>query len=586
MLRKLKYGILCIGVIVTALLLQCCANMVTPSGGAKDTKPPVVTEAVPENNSLNFSGKKIEITFDEFVTLENANQNVLISPPLATKPDIKLSGKTVVIRFKEPLKPNTTYSINFGNAIKDLHEGNLFQNYLYTFSTGNALDSLSIAGTVLNALDKKPVNEALVGLYADHGQDTDTLPCSLVPDYITKTDKDGKFHFSGLADKKYLVFALKDANSNLYYDLPNEEVAFIDSLVPAVYEKYQPKKARTATDSIVSDSLPADAATEVERSFDMKAMNLTLYMFVEQDTTQMLLEKKLIEEGLLRFVFRQPAQEVSIETPEILPDAFQIVRVPSLAFDTVQWYFTPNIKDSLWIQVNYNTLIHDSTRYSLVYKDPKRQNRRNVEPETLKASYNTTNNILLPEKEFTIRFSEPVVSIHMPDSAYLIEGKDTLWNHLEFEKADEFGFLYRLKNKILHDVNYVINIPDSAFFGIRGRTNGNMITRFHRAKDEEYGNIFITVNLPQGLPQAVVQLIGSNNAVIDTQVVTESRELEFWYLMPGKYRLKAIYDTDANGKWSTGNYHRHALPETIVDYKDELDLKAGWDIDLDTPWDL
>ena len=206
MISKTKSFILAFGLLLTAFLAQRCANAVAPTGGPKDDKPPVVVEAVPQNHSIDFVGKKIELTFDEYITLENAKQNVLISPPMSEKPDIKLKNKTVIIKFKEDLLPNTTYTINFGSAIKDLHEGNQFKDYVYSFATGDHLDTLRIAGKVLNAEDKKPVEDAYVGLYADC-DNVDSLPLTVAPNYITKTDKEGNFRLEGLADKKYLVFA-------------------------------------------------------------------------------------------------------------------------------------------------------------------------------------------------------------------------------------------------------------------------------------------------------------------------------------------------------------------------------------------
>ena len=187
-IRKLKYLFFCGGLLLTAFLAQRCANAVAPTGGPQDTTPPVVVEAVPENRNINFTGKKIEITFDEYITLENANQNVMISPPMTEKPDIKLKNKTVVIKFKEDLASNTTYTINFGQAIKDLHEGNAFKDYVYSFSTGDVIDTLSIAGKVLNAEDKKPVEDVYVTLYAADRDNLDSLPLTTKPNYITKTD--------------------------------------------------------------------------------------------------------------------------------------------------------------------------------------------------------------------------------------------------------------------------------------------------------------------------------------------------------------------------------------------------------------
>ena len=593
-----------------AFLVQSCANAVAPTGGPKDERPPVVVEAVPENHSINFIGKKIEITFDEYITLDNANQNVLISPPLNEKPDIKLHNKTVVVKFKENLTPNTTYTINFGSTIKDLHEGNVFKDYVYSFSTGDFIDTLSIAGKVLNAEDKKPVEGAYVSLYAADRENLDSLPLCAKPNYITKTDKDGNFSLHGLADQKYLVFALKDVNSNLYFDQPNEEVAFLDTLVPASYPWTAPKPQpldTTAIDStllLMNESIPiavTDSLKEIssdstlvipkdtvpQRVFDQNALNLTLYMFTEVDSSQVLLEKKLIEEGLLRFVFRHPAKDAVIMTPEMLPDSFNLIPLHSAAYDTVWWYFTPNVKDSLWIQVKYDTLINDSSRYSLKYKEPGGNKRRKRETEKLKVSNNLLSRSgLIPGEDFILKFSEPIVTYQMRDSAVYKCDTTVFYNRLAFEPADEYGTKYRLTSPFSADSIYSFEIPDSVFFSIRGRTNDPIKTDFHVLKDDEYGNIYITIIPPEGIIQVIMQLTDENGKVLKQETISQQQEVMFEYLMPAKYKLRALLDADGNGKWSTGNYHRHTLPETVIEYKDPLEINAGWDIDLDAVWDL
>ena len=590
MILKLKNIVFVLILLLTAFLAQRCANAVAPTGGPKDTTPPVVVGAMPENHSTNFIGKKIEITFDEYITLENANQNVMISPPLNEKPDIKLKNKTVVVKFKEDLVSNTTYTINFGSTIKDLHEGNLLKDYVYSFSTGDHIDTLSIAGKVLDAETMKPVEEVYVGLYAADRDNLDSLPMTTAPNYITKTDKEGHFSLNGLADKKYRIFALKDANANLYFDLANEPAAFLDTLVPASY----PQKAlpTPAVDTAVTDSLGMQVdsiafETKTTTVYDQKALDLTLYLFTEVDSTQVLLEKKLVEEGLLRFVFRHPAKEAVIMTPELLPDTFNLVTTHSAAYDTVWWHFTPNVKDSLWIQVKYDTLINDSSRYSLKYKEPKSNRRLKRGPENLKVSNNLIGHGgLIPGETLTLKFSEPIVRYAMRDSAIFKCDSIIYYDTLAFEPADENGLTYRLVNPIAVDTNYSIEIPDSVFFGIRNRTNEAIKLDFHVMNDDEYGNIYITVEPPRVMKQVVVQLTNEGGKVLKEQIITKKEEVMFDYLMPAKYKLRAILDADGNGKWSTGNYHRHSLPETVVDYKDPLDLKAGWDIDLDEVWDL
>ena len=556
---------------------------------------------MPENHSINFLGKKIEITFDEYITLENANQNVMISPPLSEKPDIKLKNKTVVIKFKEDLAANTTYTINFGAAIKDLHEGNQFKDYVYSFSTGDHIDTLAIAGKVLNASDKKPVDGVYVSLYAADCENVDSLPMTTIPDYITKTDKEGKFSLNGLADKKYLVFALKDANANLYFDLPNEDVAFLDTLVQASCLK---KPAPPVVDSIAKDSLamqmnslafdtiakPLDTIafdTTAATMYHPNALDLTLYMFTEVDSTQVLLEKKLVEEGLLRFVFRHPTKEAVVMTHEMLPDSFNLVTMHSAEYDTVWWYFTPNVKDSLWVQVKYDTVINDSTRYSLKFKEAGGNRRRKSEPKKLTVNNNLLGRGgLIPGQDLILKFSEPIISYQMRDSAVFKHDSTLYYDRLAFEPADEYGMKYRLTTPFSTDSSYSFEIPDSVFWGIRGRTNDVIKTDFHVLKDDEYGNIYITVVPPEGMKQVVVQLTNESGKVLKEEAICKTKEVMFDYLMPAKYKLRALLDSDGNGKWSTGNYHRHTLPETILDYKDPLDLKAGWDIDLEEVWDL
>ena len=584
-----------------AFFAQRCANAVAPTGGPRDERPPMVVEAVPENHSINFLGKKIEITFDEYITLENANQNVMISPPLSEKPDIKLKNKTVVIKFKEDLAANTTYTINFGAAIKDLHEGNQFKDYVYSFSTGDHIDTLGIAGKVLNASDKKPVDGVYVSLYAADRENVDSLPMTTIPDYITKTDKEGKFSLNGLADKKYLVFALKDANANLYFDLPNEDVAFLDTLVQASCLK---KPAPPMVDSIAKDSLAMQMDslafdtiaklldtitldTTAATMYHPNALDLTLYMFTEVDSTQVLLEKKLVEEGLLRFVFRHPAKEALVMTPEMLPDTFDLVSMHSPEYDTILWYFTPNVKDSLWVQVKYDTVINDSSRYSLKFKEPGGNRRRKSEPKKLTVNNNLLGRGgLIPSQDLILKFSEPIISYQMRDSAVFKHDSTLYYDRLAFEPADEFGMKYRLTTPFSADSSYSFEIPDSVFWGIRGRTNDVIKTDFHVLKDDEYGNIYITVVPPKGMKQVVVQLTNESGKVLKEETIKQKQEVMFDYLMPAKYKLRALLDADGNGKWSTGNYHRHTLPETILDYKDPLDLKAGWDIDLEEVWDL
>lgn len=562
---------------IITLILCSCANVVTPSGGPKDQNPPVVLNTSPENHSTNFKGKTISLTFDEYVTLNNPSNNVLVSPPTSKKPTFRTSGKTLIIKFEEPLIENTTYSINFGDAIKDLHEGNVFNGYTFHFSTGDKIDSLSLKGKVTSASTLTPMEGFFVGLY-------DSLPYHSKPKYVTTTDKAGNFEFSGLSDKKYLLFALKDNNYNMIYDLPNEEIAFhSDSVRPYFIDNHIIK-------NIISDILANDTTVVNDTVIEMRQPEYPVYelfSFVQEDSIQKIFKKELVEEGLLRFVFRYPAPNVAINALEKLPDSFNIMPVYSSKKDTVLWYFTP-CKDSLMISINDGANICDTTHYSLKPRQSAFKRRRSQENDVKKLviKNNIKANKLKPKQPVILTLNEPIIDIHQQDSMIFIENQDTVFRKIKFEKLDEYGLKYQIVSDLKPENRYQLIIPDSVFFGFRNVTNDTIRLNFLVQEEAAFGNIYITVDIPENVPQVIVELLSSNNKTIDKQILTNSQELSFEFLDPGKYQLKAILDTDANGEWSPGNFDKKLQPEKIVFYKNALEVRANWDIDMDEPWQI
>lgn len=594
-----------IAVVLAAVICVRCANVVTPNGGPKDEKPPVVTESSPANNSTNFQGKTIHITFDEFITLDNAANNILISPPLTKKPIFRTNGKTLIIRFEETLRPETTYSIYFGNAIKDLHEGNIFKNYAFVFSTGEKIDSLSLKGKVISASTLAPMEGFYVGLYSDNNDtiQLDSLPYYVKPNYITTTAKDGQFSFSGLADKDFLIFALKDNNFNQIFDQPSEEIAFYPELVRPYYIEKKIVNDTLANDSItetisetIADTIPSiiqenvsDSITEVVPGIAKPEYPVyELHSFTQEDSIQKIFKKELVENGLLRFVFRYPATNVSIQTMEELPDTFNIIPVYSTRQDTVLWYFTPN-KDSLWVCISDGVSISDTTHYSLkprssLTKRKRKQTEMTIKPLTVKN--NVHNSQLKPEQQLILSFDEPIVRIDMPDTLTFIENQDTIYNNLEFVKYDEYGLQYLINKTFTISNKYQIIIPDSVFYGIRGVTNPMVRLNFSVAEESQFGNIYLTIEVPENVPQLIIELTTDKGKLIDKQIITKTQEVAFEYLDPGIYKLKATLDLDANGIWSPGNFNKWLQPEKIVFFKGTLEVRANWDIDLDEPWKI
>ena len=325
-------------------------------------------------------------------------------------------------------------------------------------------------------------------------------------------------------------------NSNLYYDMPNEMVAFLDTLVQASYHQLPIAASDSlslihdtvipAIDSLeeIGDTLVAMADTFLSKRFDPKSLDLTLYAFTEQDTTQMLLEKKLVEEGLLRFSFRQPADSVHIEACGDLPDTFQIVPIWSAKHDTLWWYFPNEVLDSLQVRIQYDTLINDSTRFSLKYRETKQQGRK--ASKALRVGNNLKNNLLMPDEDLLLTFNEPVVRLQWHDTSTLTT-HDTVWyNDLPFEKADENGMKYRMNMDLIDTIYYTLSITDSVFFSVRGRTNDSLHFNFKRALEQDLGNLFITVVPPENM-QVVILLLDSRDHVLDSQIVREERRVEF-----------------------------------------------------------
>ena len=211
-----------------AFCLIRCASPGSLSGGPKDETPPKILSCIPGNFSTHFKAQKVEITFDEYFDLKDIAKQLIVSPPMAKKPEFKKNGKKLDIIFKDSLIANRTYAINFGDAIVDLNEGNAIKNFQYVFSTGSSIDSLQIGGQVIQATDGKPAEDILVMLYNGRA---DSLPLKTIPLYVSRTNKRGKFTVKNLAGGSYKIFALKDGNTNFKYDMPSESIAFMDSLI-------------------------------------------------------------------------------------------------------------------------------------------------------------------------------------------------------------------------------------------------------------------------------------------------------------------------------------------------------------------
>jgi hypothetical protein len=586
-----------LGIAILSMIFSQCANPVMPIGGEKDTTPPRVVGSVPENYSVNFDGKLITIEFNEFVKLDKINQQALISPPLQTNPEYRIKGKSVQVRFQEDLKENTTYTVFFGNAIVDLTENNPLEAYSFVFSTGSILDSMSMAGNLQFAFNRKLAEGAFVLLYRDE-IDTipaDSLPFRVKPYYVARADKKGDFRFRNLRNEPYRMYAIEDKNSNFLYDKGGEAIGFVDELV---LPEYVGSSNKSVDDLMLVDTISlADSLTESEifalsgkladSIFISKHKKHQISLFYEVDSTQRLLRAEAVRKGLLRFAFRYPASKVAIEPLEALPDTFGLLKHFSKNQDTLLWYFRENVLDSLKINVRFDTIINDTLHLALSPRaavTPQRGRREEVKAGVLAYNTQVSGRRLDFGQKLIFTFNEPVVHYQMRDSSRFIAKDDTLFNAVEFLKYDSIGLKYVLNVPDFEfDGGYSLLAPDSIFFGLNGNVNDTIALAFKVPALSDYGNLFLKIN-PEKMGQMIIQLLNPKEDVLEERLINGTTELAFEHMKPGKYKFKAIHDKNGNGRWDTGDLVKALQPEKVYYYTKELEIRPNWD--LEEEWDL
>jgi len=570
------------------LILVSCAHPINPGGGPKDKKAPVLLTSVPENGSPNFINDRFTLEFDEFVELKDAQNQIMISPPLKKHPEYKTKGKSIQILFKEDLKENTTYSVYFGDAIVDITEGNPLSNFTYIFSTGAYVDSLSLQGTVFNAFDLQGVENCFVMLYKDDNDTItlDSMPYLVRPYYLSKTDDKGRFRFNGLGNYDYLMFAINDMNASLTYDQPSEQIAFIDSLVKP---EYIPKPL---ADTTLSDSIPPsvpDSLVEVidtadirkAKFFDDGIRKYKMFLFAEKDKTLKLLSSKIIRDNTLRFVFNLPADKLSI-SPLNIPDRdIWYHSVHSPGFDTITWYYKTPDFDTLNVLIKQGA---DTLEYlNIRLRKQFGRARKNKNEKAKKIAYDKipAAKALLPGQMPQIEFHQPIEGIDL-DSAVLISGEDTIISP-EYRFMDSLRMLLEFKIDNTEDNRYTFLIPDSLIYDWNALTNDEIIINYSTKNLSDYGQVSLKINNPDK-QDIIIQLLDKNSDVIDSDVVMGDTTLVYKYLDAEKFRFKAIFDLNGNGKWDVGDYATKTQAEKVSYFEKEIEVRANWEIEEE--WEL
>jgi len=572
--------IILLGIAISAFIYSC-ANVGYPTGGPLDKTPPKVIKTIPDNYALNFKGGKIEIFFDEFVQFKDISENFVISPPFKKKPLVKLKGRSIYLKLDEELKENTTYTLDFGKGITDNNENNPLGEYQFVFSTGTSLDSLSIRGKVDNAFNELPVEKSMVMAYLNTN---DSVPLTLVPDYIAKTDSAGNFQLNHLQAGNYKLFALVDGNRDYLYNGPGESMGFFDSIIKPSAHRFE------QLDTIAEDSVVLKKYTALEPT------NVHIRMFEEKNPLQYLTTYKRSRREKLDFEFnakRSDSLLIDFVRVKKKPDWFLLQQ--NRTKDTLSYWITdPNIyqRDTLLAALQYlktdstGTLVTFMDTVKLNYKDPKKaklSKKKKKKTKIKKPVYNfkvKTSSKQDLNRNISVQFNEPLAIINL-DSIHFFELKDTLKIPQTFKFVKDSGEIlnYSLQTKWKSDTKYQVIIDSAAFQNIYGLYSDKFTGRITSREQEYYGKLFLNVSGVKG--PVLVQLLksGKNEKVIKTKKIYSDQTVLFDYLAPETYIIKIIEDSNDNGLWDTGNYAQKLQAEQVYYFRKEIKLRSNWDVE-------
>lgn len=592
--------------ILLALIIASCARMGSPDGGAYDETPPVMVNSHPAIGAINSNEKRIVLEFDEYIKLQNASEKVVISPPQIEVPEIKASGRRVIVELQDTMKSNTTYSIDFGDAITDNNEGNPMGQFAFTFSTGDAIDSMEVAGTILDASNLEPVKGMQVGLYADL---SDTAFTTKPFERISRTDASGRFSIKGVAPGTYRIYGLMDSDQDYRFSQKSEMVAFFDSLIVPYSEP------AVRQDTFWIDSLTIDTIVDVPYTHYLPD-NLVLRAFKEEMTTQYLLKNERLTPNKFSVYFATKAD--TLPTLKGLnfdeKDAFVVEK--SLHNDTIHYWIKDSTiirLDTLEFTLDYlytDTLGQLVPRVDTFYmaskktlemfqkekdkemeefqKELKKKRRRLKEGEVLtdtlppiKFLKTKMSNIKDVYATLTLDFDEPLARIDT-QAIHLRLKVDTLWKDIpsRFEQVEGQTRKYRIRAEWRPEQEYELTIDSAAFTGIYGlHTDKQKQTMKMRSLDE-YGTLAFDVTGVALSPKAYVELLSADDKPVRRESL-EKGHAEFFFLNPGKYYARLVNDANGNGKWDTGLYADRLQPEQVYYYPQMLEVRALWDMRQD-----
>jgi len=521
-------------ILFSLIILFGCAKRGTPTGGPKDSIPPVLVNASPKLNSINFDSEEIKLTFDEWIKLDKVQEQLIISPPLEKSSyEIKpLSGvtKKVFLKFLDSLAPKTTYTINFGNSIQDNNENNPLTFFSYTFSTGETIDSLYIRGNTKDAFSQESDEFISLQLYRVDSLFKDSIIFQNKPTYISNTLDSTNYKFQNLKEGKYLLIALKDVGNNYFFDPFYDKIGFIDSLI----------------------TLPRDSVIDLK-------------LFKEE--TDIIWDKPhFINSEKIGFGYYGKLYLDKIKIESNVPDSVNYVFIKEKETDTLNLWLSRNSFDSL----NFSLIETDTIKLTTVKFDRKRDSlidSLNISSKTvnvihLKESFKISSNIPLNKIEDSLITIRDIDSLIIPFTTSINDRLDEVDIDFEVSPSDD----------------YSIFIKPRAIKDIRGTENDTLQFNVVSQTLEDYGNVFLDV-IANNDSKYILHLLDSNSNIIrEFKNVNSLSTYIFDYIRPGKYTFRLIEDLNSNDLWDTGNYLKQVQPEPVYYFPSELDVRANWDL--------
>lgn len=586
-----------VATIAAVAVLAACASMGRPEGGAKDELPPVFVRSNPMPGTLEFKGSRVEVFFDENVKLDDAQNKVVVSPIPLQQPSVSANGRRVVVEFRDTLEPNTTYTIDFSDAIRDLNEGNILESYATDFSTGTTRDTLAIAGMVLEARNLEPAQGMLVGVHSDAADSALMLNRF---DRIAKTDQYGRFIVRNLPAGSYRIYAINDVNRDYKWDR-SEDVAFLNEVLTPRAEAMEVTdtlRSSAGTDSIVNRPgvrlLPNDVLLTW---FNENYASQYLKNYTRPDSTRLVIELGAPSDTFPEITMLDgPAagsrlRDVSVLQYNSRRDTLTYWLRDSrmVAADTMRFAMHYLRTDTL------NNLSWTDDTLRIVYKRPapKKPKKQKTQPDSI-----ATDSTVVKVPTFKItsptrgsqELNRPLV-LEMPapvermnaEGMHISQLVDTVWFDLPAPAftMDSINnpLLYYYNHKWQEGTKYKLTVDSAAVTNIYGIGNEPLSMEFLTKSSEDYSTVQLALTLPEGIDKpVVVELLSTSDKPVASQTLGPDNTVKFEYLAPATYYVRAFIDANGNGTWDTGNVMNHVYPEDTYYYDKKINVRKNWDV--------